>query len=224
MVFYNGNDKIPTTAGSAVVKDFNDLTIDYNTKTITFPSNITVAEDEKNTKVVQSGSEFKSLTTYYATKDGYTFSFTTKNLKLDTPTLASVDIDYANETISFSDNYLVSKDEHFTELLRSGDKVTPGMTIYIKHLSEGIFTESDVCEATLPQRPASVSLQSDFECTFGFVMELYSNVEFSIGGEYQLSPVFVGLESETTYTVKMRVKATESSFASEVIEITVTTK
>lgn len=224
MVFYNGNDKIPTTAGNAVTKDFNSLTIDYETQVITFPSSITVSEDLKNTKVVNSGSQFKSKTTYYATKDGYTFTFTTKNLKLATPTLASVEVDYTNEVINFSNKYLVALDSNFSQLVKSGDKVTPGMKLYIKQLSEGIFTESSVAEVTLPQRPTAISLESDFECEFGFVMQLHNDVEFSIGDRYQASPVFVGLESKTTYTVKMRVKATNSSFASLPIEITVTTK
>ena len=45
-----------------------------------------------------------------------------------------------------------------------------------------------------------------------------------IDGEYQLSPVFVNLESNTKYTVTVRVGATDSSFASETYQVEVTTK
>lgn len=222
MVFLN-SDAVPSTAGSPTIKNFNELKIDYSTRTITYPSGIQVSEDSEFKTIVSSGSLFKSTTTYYASKDGYVFSFTTKNLKLDTPTLASVDVDYANEVINISDKFVVSLNAEFTNLLKSGDKVTPGMKLYIKQLAEGIFLESDVCEVTLPERPTVVKLESDFTCSFGFVMKYHENVEFSIGDEYQLSPVFTGLDSNTTYTVKMRVKATNSSFASEIYETTVKT-
>ena len=222
MVFFN-NEVAPATAGSPTIKNFNELKIDYKTRTITYPSGIKVAKDVDFTKVLKSGSAFDSLTTYYATKDGFTFAFTTKNLKFETPTLASVDVDYEKEVINFSSKFLVSKDAGFTQLLTSGDKVEPGMKLYIKQLSEGIFIESDVCEVTLPQRPTVIPLDVDFTCSFGFVMKYYENTEYSIGGEYQLSPVFIGLESNTSYTVTMRLKATDSSFASLPYEVSVKT-
>lgn len=222
MVFFN-NEMMPSTGGSPTIKNFNELKIDYETKTITYPSSMKVSEDESFTKILKSGSEFKSLTTYYVTKDNFTFSFTTKNLKLATPTLASVNIDYEKEVITFTEQYLVSLDENFTNLVNSGDKVTPGMTLYIKELGQGIFMDSDACVATLPERPNPVQLECDFVCSFGFVMQYYENVEFKIDGEYQLSPVFIDLKSDTTYQVSMRLKATDSSFASRTYEISVKT-
>lgn len=222
MVFFN-NELTPATAGSPTIKNFNELKINYETKEITFPSDIKVSEDADFTKTIKSGSIFKSAMTYYVSKDNFTFSFTTKNLKLETPTLASVNVNYEEETITFTDKFLVSLDADFTQLVKSGDKVTPGMKLYIKQLGEGIFFDSDTCETTLPQRPEVVSNTCDFVCSFGFVMKYYDNMEYSIGKEYQLSPVFVGLESDKTYTVTMRIKATGSSFASETTQITVTT-
>lgn len=223
MVFFN-NEAMPSTAGSAVVKNFNELKIDYTERTITYPSSMKVSEDASFTKIVKSGSQFKSLTTYYVSNDDYIFSFTTKNLKLDTPTLASVEINYHDETIIFSDKYQVSLNENFTELVKSGDKITPGMTLYIKALSEGIFLESDICKATLPNRPNAIQLEADFVCAFGLVMQYYGNVEYKIDGPYQLSPVFINLESQTTYQVTMRLKATNASFASDTYTVSVTTE
>ena len=222
MVFFN-NEVTPPTAGSPTIKNFNDLKINYETKEITFPSEIKVSEDSDFVKTIKSGSMFKSATTYYVSKDNFTFSFTTKNLKLETPTLASVNIDYENEVITFTEKYVVSLDPTFNMLVSSGDKVSPGMTLYIKALGEGIFFDSDIYEAKLPERPQPILLEADFTCSFGFVMKYYDNVEFSIGEDYQLSPVFIGLERNKTYTVSMRLKATDSSFASEAVTTTVTT-
>ena len=79
-------------------------------------------------------------------------------------------------------------------------------------------------EVTLPERPTVVELKSEFECTFGFALEYYPNAEYKIDGEYQSGTVFVGLESGKTYTVTIRLAATDNSFASNTIEVEVTTK
>ena len=222
MVFFN-SDLMPSTAGSPTIKNFNDFKIDYHNKVFTFPSNIKVSEYEDFERNMKSGKQFKSFTTYYLMKDNYTFSFTTKDLKHKTPTLTSVDFDFENEVVNFSDDFLVSSNSDFTKLLTSGDKIAPGMKLYIKQLASGVYFDSEVFEVTLPQRPKAIQLECDYVCSFGFVMKYYDNVEFSIGAEYQLSPVFVGLSSNTKYTIKMRVKATDTNFASETCEITVTT-
>ena len=124
----------------------------------------------------------------------------------------------------FSSKYIVALDAEFTTLVSSGDSIAPGMKLYVKRLAEDIYFESDVAEIVLPARPSAVQLTVDFICSFGFVMQYHGDVEFSINGQYQSSPVFINLDSNTTYTVVMRVKATDSSFASEAIEYTVTTK
>ena len=84
-----------------------------------------------------------------------------------------MNVDYEKEVITFTEQYLVSLDENFTNLVNSGDKVTPGMTLYIKELGQGIFMDSDACVATLPERPNPVQLECDFVCSFGFVMQYY---------------------------------------------------
>ena len=57
-------------------------------------------------------------------------------------------------------------------------------------------------------------------------MDYFLNAEYKIEGvtNWQSSPIFVGLDGNTTYTVTMRIKATNSSFASNSITVTVTTK
>lgn len=220
MIFFN-NEVLPKTAGKPTIYDFNGLKLDYETKTFKFPATIKVSEDEDFTETIKNGSTFASNTTYYAIKDGFAFEFKTKNLKLAKPNINSLTLDYHEEKVYFSDKYLVALDREFTNLVNSGDSVTPNMTLYVKRLAEGIYFESDVAAITLPDRVKAIQLDSAFICSFGFVMTYYENVEFSIGDTWQSSLVFVGLKN-TTYTVKMRFKATDSTFASSVYETTVT--
>ena len=55
-------------------------------------------------------------------------------------------------------------------------------------------------------------------------MEYYPNAQYKIDGEYQYSPVFVGLESGKTYTVTVWFAATDNSFATEAYQVEVTLK
>ena len=222
MYFYNC-DMVPKNANASVY-NFNELVLDYENQKITFPSTYKVSEDAEFGKLIKSGSTLKSLTTYYVAKGDVVLTFTTKNMKLQTPTLDSVSIDYNNEKIYFNESYLVSKDSSFTELVNSGDSIVPGMKLYIKQLGIGAYLDSDVFETTLPQRASAVELKSAFVGSFGFVMESYPNAIYAINGEYQLSPVFVNLESNTKYVVTVKVAATNSSFASETYQVEVTTK
>lgn len=223
MVFID-NELVPANSGSPTIYNFNEFKVDYETKTVKIGEGITVSKNSELTELVKSGSTFENLTTFYLSKNNKVFKFTTKNMKLVTPTLDSIHIDYYNETVNFNESFLVSKNANFTELLASGDAVSPGMKLYIKQLGTGIYEDSDVCEVTLPERSDALELTSAYTTTFGFVMELYPNAEYMIDGEYQLSPVFVNLESNTKYTVTVRVGATDSSFASETYQVEVTTK
>ena len=225
MVFYNTNiEQLPATGGSPKIGDFRNFKIDYVNKTFTIPSKVKVSEYEDFSELLSSGDKFKSNTKYYITNGDVTFTYTTKDLQLSTPTLESVNVDYKNETISFASQYLVSKNADFTDLVTSGDTIAPGMKLYIKEIATGIYMDSEVLEVTLPERPIVVKLKSEFECTFGFALEYYPNAEYKIDGEYQSGTVFVGLESGKTYTVTIRLAATDNSFASNTIQVEVTTK
>lgn len=222
-VVYN-SDSLPTTAGSASVKDFSALKIDYETGKINFPADITVGEDEAFTKTVKSGSAIKSEFTYYALKDGFTFSFTTRNLRSETPTEASINVDFAEEKVYFDDEYAVYSNASLSKELNSGDGVKPGQTLYVIRKGSGIFIDSEVFEYQLPARPEKRELKVDFVCSFGFAMEHFNNCEYRVnGGEWQKAPVFVGLEANTEYTVEVRIGATANSFVSEIHTLKVTT-
>ena len=223
MVFFN-NKEMPTTAGSPTVYDFSKFKFDYTTKTFRIPASLSVSEDEDFVEVLKSGDAVKSDTTYYVTNGEYTFSFTTKNLKLAKPTIDNLAIDYNNEKIYFSNKYVVALDADFTQLVSNGDAIVPGMKLYVKRVAEGIYFESDAAEIVLPERPNVVELAVDFTCSFGFVMKYHGDVEYAINGSYYSSPVFTGLQNNTTYVVTLRIKATDSSFASEAFEYVVTTK
>ena len=222
-VFYNC-ESLPEMAGSAVVKDFSGLKIDYENGKLVFPADITVSENEGFTQTVKSGSNLKSEFTYYALKDGYKFSFTTRNLRCETPDEASVNVDFAAEKIYFSEEFKVYSTATLTQEISSGDAVHPGQTLYVVRKGSGIFVDSEVFEYQLPQRPEVRELNAAFVCSFGFAMEHLTNYEYRVnGGEWQMAPVFVGLESSTQYTVELRVKSTSSSFVSEIYTLQVTT-
>lgn len=223
-VFLN-NEKMPVTAADPVIYDLNNLKINYETKKLTIPAGIKVSLDEDFTELLKTGCDLGSNTTYYVSKDDLVFTFTTKAYKHATPTLESVDVDYANEVIKFSSEYMVAKDAEFTQTLTSGDKVTQGMKLYIKRLANTELAESDVLEATLPTVGEGVELDKAFVCDFGFVMDYYPNMEFKLNdGEWQSSLVFTGLKSNTKYTITMRLAATDNSFASNTYQFEVTTK
>ena len=201
-----------------------DHNIDLVNEIFTFSSKFKVSEDDEFSELIASGSSFKSNTKYYITDGKVTFTYTTKDLKLQTPTLNSVNIDYSNEIITFESQYLVSKNADFTDLVSSGDIIAPGMKLFIKEVATGIYMDSDVFEVVLPERPEVVKLSSEFICTFGFAMEYYPNAEYMIDGVYQYEPIFVGLESGKTYTVTIRLAATDNSFASMEYQIEVIIK
>lgn len=228
--FYRGTyvvfncDTIPQSAGKAVVKDFTGLKIDYQNNQITFPSDINVSEDADFTQNIKSGAKIKSNFTYYALKGDFQFAFTTRNLKYETPTEASVQIDFANEIINYDSAYAVYSDESLSKKVESGSAVNPGQKLYIVQLASGIFQTSDTFCYELPLRPAKRELTADFTCYFGFVIQHVNNMEYRLnGGEWQKSPVFIGLNSSTEYVVDMRVSATANSFVSEIYTIRVTT-
>lgn len=229
--FYRGTyvvyncDVIPANAGSAVIQDFTSLKINYENGQLTFPADTTVSEDEAFTKNVKSGSLFKSDFTYYVLKNGFSFSFTTRNLKYETPTEANVEVDYGKETIEYNeDEYGVYSDSALTQTVASGSTLTPGGKLYVVRKANGIFLQSDVFEFALPVRPEARQLKADFVCSFGFAMEYFINCEYRVnGGEWQKEPVFIGLHANTEYTVDMRIASTQKSFVSEVYTITVKT-
>ena len=215
---------LPTTAGSATVKEFSGLKIDYEAGKLNFPADITVSEDEEFTVTVKSGSALKSQFTYYALKDGFKFSFTTRNLQSETPTEASVNVDFAEEKVYFSEEYAVYANAGLTQEIASGESVQPGQTLYVIRKGSGIFIDSAVFEYNLPLRPEKRELKADFVCSFGFAMEHFNNCEYRVnGGAWQKAPVFVGLLANTEYTVEVRIGATASSFVSEIHTLKVTT-
>lgn len=217
-------DKLPVTGGSAVVCDFRKFKVDMVAHTLSFQGKIEVSTEEDFSILFESGSVFEPNTTYYITDGTNVVTYTTPDVQLETPTIEDVLIDYKNETISFESKYLVSKNAEFTDLVTSGSSVVPGVTLYIKEVATGIYMDSEVAIITIPSRPTTPNLVSVYECTFGFVMEYYPNAKYKIDGEYQSSPVFVGLESGKTYTITICLEATESSFASEPYQVQVTLK
>lgn len=222
-VIYNC-ENLPQKAGSAVFEDFSALKIDYASGKLTFPADITVSEDEDFTQTVRTGASIKSQFTYYVLRNGFSFSFTTRSLKYETPTSASVGIDYASESITFGEEYSVYKDEGLTQELVSGEQIYPGQKLYVVRKGSGIFIQSDTFVLELPLRPAKKQLKADFVCSFGFAMEYFSGMEYRVnGGEWQPAPVFVGLNALTGYTVDMRIASTQNSFVSEIHTVSVTT-
>ena len=225
MIFYNSDaDELPATGGSPTIYDFRKFKVDYVTKTFTFPGKYNVSDSDDFSILLESGCQFASNTTYYIKSGDLVFTYTTDDIQLAKPTIEDVKIDYINETISFASKYLVSKNAEFTQLVNSGDVIVPGMTLYIKEVATGIYMDSEVAVITIPSRPQVSELTTDYVCSFGCAIKYYPNTLYKLDGEYQESPVFVGLESGKTYTVTIYLDATNDSFASETYEIQVTLK
>ena len=102
MIFYNSNQELPATGGSPTIVDLRNFKIDYSTKTFTIPSRVKVSEYEDFSELLASGATFASNTLYYISNGDVTFTYTTKDLKLQTPTLNSVNIDYKLPSINLN--------------------------------------------------------------------------------------------------------------------------
>lgn len=159
--------------------------------------------------------------------ESYELSFTPGTLTVldKPPALDRVTIDYHNETLSptdASDVLYYSWDN--TVDWSQWKKLESGMelTEYLDAAGSESFTLyfrtdcSAVAELNIPPRPATPQAPAAAEIGADSIhLTGTDGYEYSLDGKtWQDSPVFEGLNPETSYTIWQRVKATDTSFAS----------
>lgn len=139
-------------------------------------------------------------------------------------------LDYGNETITVTNGYEVATSETEDATVASGDTITPGDTLYIRRSGDSNHTPSDWTELTIPDRPATPAAPTVSGKTDTSII-----IATESGKAYRISDgnwitgdgnphTFSGLTAGTTYTIAVRVSATDNSFASESASTSVTTK
>lgn len=136
-------------------------------------------------------------------------------------------IDYSTEKISIDDGYEISSDWNYSTgtLITSGATVTPGVTYYVRVAVSGDIPKSFSAQFTLPARPTSPSGMTISKTSGSINIAPTVEQEYKIGsGVWQDGGDFTGLEPNTGYIVYARVKTTDTTFASNVYSMNVTTK
>lgn len=138
-------------------------------------------------------------------------------------------IDYTEETITVLSGYEVYTAQEDGSKIESGVKVTPGETYYIRRAETTTQEASEFTAFTVAERPATpaapnVTGKTDTSIT----ISTESGCEYSIDGGSWVSGsgsyTFNGLAPDTSYTIRVRVPATASTFASAPSSTIVTTK
>lgn len=146
---------------------------------------------------------------------------------LSSPNASVVTIDYTAETITFDGTlYQVSKSAtDFTgdNLLATGATVTPGSTIYVRAVEGEAY--SAATSIALPARP-TVDLANPTVTDNSIRYTGATGYEFKLEGKdtaWTALGSWGNLKAGTSYTVKIRKAATDTSFASAETTKTVTT-
>ena len=146
-----------------------------------------------------------------------------------TPTTSVVTVDYAAETISFSNTYEVSINTNFTPTIASGSAIQPDTTYYVRVKAASGAPASEAVSFAIPARPATPTAITADKDKNSITVTTVAGQEYKIGngGVWQDGGSFTGLSANTEYTVYARVKAVSSgsvSFASEAYSTTIKTK
>ncbi len=135
-------------------------------------------------------------------------------------------VDYAAETISFDPEKLtVSSDSLFTQPIQNGGTVTAGQELFMRWKTDTPEQECVVLSVILSERPAtpkaSLSTRNETTITLSAVNGGQCRMN---GGEWQDSFTFRNLTPNTEYTFDIRIKPTETQFASEIATTRISTK
>ena len=138
-------------------------------------------------------------------------------------------IDYRAETITVLSGYEVYTAQEDGSKIESGVKVTPGETYYIRRAETTTQEASEFTAFTVAERPATPAAPAVTDRTnTSITISTESGCEYSIDGGSWVggsgSHTFENLTPGTDYTISVRVPATASTFASDAVSTTVTTK
>ncbi len=139
-------------------------------------------------------------------------------------------INYGNETITVTNGYEVATAETGGTTVSSGSTIAPGAVLYIRRPGDNNHTPSAWTALRIPDRPAKpdtprVTGKTDTSIT----IDTESGKAYCISDGNWITGdgnphTFSGLTAGTTYTIAVRVPATDNSFASESASTSVTTK
>ena len=152
--------------------------------------------------------------------------------QLDPPAVGEgFTIDYVNETITLEAGYEAATDANFAaeNMLNSGDKIQPGSTVYVRTAATGNAIASVGTPNAIASRPATPTVPNVVQTVNMLTVtnpgdqqeykfdKAVNATRTSTLGQWQSSPVFTdnNMVAGDTYTVTTRIKATETTFASE---------
>lgn len=135
-------------------------------------------------------------------------------------------IDFAAEKILFdSEKFTVSSDRLFTETIRSGDAVAPGQELFIRWDTDTPEQETVPLSVILPERPATPKASLSTRNETMIALSVMNGGQCRVnGGEWQDNFTFRNLSPNTEYTFEVRIKSTETQFASEIATVRISTK
>ncbi len=178
------------------------------------------------------GTEYQIYYRYAATESAFeskAASITASTLgKHPMPGADDITINYLTGTITFSGIQVSKTEGSFTTAnqLFSGAEVIPGMKLYLRRPENLEFAASDVFVLTLADAPAAPAESGVAVTKTGNSIKLVlEGAEFKLGNQaYSSSGEFADLTANTEYTIRVRIAATESSFAGAELVLTVKTE
>ncbi|MBR4762268.1 MAG: hypothetical protein IK086_06495, partial [Clostridia bacterium] len=119
----------------------------------------------------------------------------------------------------------VSSDSLFTQPIQNGGTVTAGQELFMRWKTDTSEQECVVLSVILSERPAtpkaSLSTRNETTITLSAINGGQCRMN---GGEWQDSFTFRNLTPNTEYTFDIRIKPTETQFASEIATTRISTK
>lgn len=141
--------------------------------------------------------------------------------KVSSPNSNALKIDYLAQTVAFDGTVEVASDAAFTSKLASGAAVTPGATLYLR-AADGT---SAVTEVTLPRTELTKETAPVPTVGTNYIRFGATGYEYQFGDstEWVTLGSWGNLTANTEYTVRIRIAATATSFASETVELKIKT-
>ncbi|MCI9503908.1 MAG: hypothetical protein HFE26_00750 [Clostridia bacterium] len=133
-----------------------------------------------------------------------------------------VTVNYMEQTIDFDDTkYEVSASEDFGTLILKGGAVTPGTTLYVRAKGGA----SEVTQIVLEKPVLTADTVPQATVSDNYIRYTAEGYEYKFGenGEWTTLGSWGNLTAGTAYQIQIRIAATENSFASDIVTVTVTT-
>ena len=133
-----------------------------------------------------------------------------------------VTVNYMEQTIDFDDTkYEVSASEDFGTLSLKGGAVTPGTTLYVRAKGGA----SEVTQIVLEKPVLTADTVPQATVSDNYIRYTAEGYEYKFGenGEWTTLGSWGNLTAGTAYQIQIRIAATENSFASDIVTVTVTT-